>query len=161
MATAYFLGIDVGTSRTAAATARSAPDTTLDTRSFPLGRSTDSAPSSVFVTADGLLFGDAAERRGISQPERLVREFKRSIGDDVPLSVAGRTLPPEQLYAHTVASVIEAVVEREGSSPEGTMLTHPTGWGSHRLGLIRTALGRAEVGEEHGSRVQADWPVVK
>ena len=147
MATAYFLGIDVGTSRTAAATARSAPDTTLDTRSFPLGRSTDSAPSSVFVTADGLLFGDAAERRGISQPERLVREFKRSIGDDVPLSVAGRTLPPEQLYAHTVASVIEAVVEREGSSPEGIMLTHPTGWGSHRLGLIRSALGRAEVGE--------------
>ena len=93
MATAYFLGIDVGTSRTAAATARSAPDTTLDTRSFPLGRSTDSAPSSVFVTADGLLFGDAAERRGISQPERLVREFKVDVDKKMGSNTrsAGRT----------------------------------------------------------------------
>ena len=65
MATAYFLGIDVGTSRTAAATARSAPDTTLDTRSFPLGRSTDSAPSSVFVTADEGAFEVHAGSEGL------------------------------------------------------------------------------------------------
>ena len=85
----YFLAVDVGTSRTAAATARFAADGTLVTTPFSLGRSSDSAPSAIFAADGELLFGEAAERRGLAQPDRLVREFKRRIGDaDVPI-VAG------------------------------------------------------------------------
>ncbi|MBW9111999.1 Hsp70 family protein [Microbacterium ureisolvens] len=95
----------------------------------------------VFVAEDGeMLFGDAAERRGVTQPERLIREFKRSIGDEIPIVVGGHAIPAEQLYARTVADVIEMVAEREGARPEGVILTHPAMWGPHRIGLVRSAL---------------------
>ena len=61
-----------------------------------------------------LLFGEAAERRGLAQPERLVREFKRRIGDDVPIVVGDQRFAPEELYARMVAWVVDAVAEREG-----------------------------------------------
>jgi molecular chaperone DnaK len=136
----YYLAVDIGTSRVAAATARLAHDGGIATAVFPLGRRSDSAPTVVFVGEDGeLLFGDAAERRGIAQPDRLVREFKRSVGDEVPISVAGRAIPAEQLYARTVVDVIDAVTAREGAEPAGIVLTHPASWGLHRLGLVRSA----------------------
>jgi molecular chaperone DnaK len=146
----YFLGIDVGTTRIAAATARTAPDGSIVAAPFPLGRRNDSAATVVFVADDGeLLIGDAAERRGITQPERLVREFKRSIGDDVPVVAGGRSIPAEKLWAHTVSAVVDAVVEREGSRPEAVMLTHPTAWGPHRIGLILSALDKLGVKDVH------------
>ena len=144
----YFLAVDVGTSRIAAATARIAADGSIVTAPFALGRKSDSVATVVFVAEDGdLSFGDVAERRGVAQPERLIREFKRSIGDEVPLVVGGRSLPAEQLYALTVAAIVELVTEREGQRPEAVSLTHPTAWGGHRLEMIRSALHRVGVGE--------------
>ena len=82
MGESYFLAVDVGTSRVGAATARLSADGSISAASFPLGRRSDSVATVVFVAEDGeLLFGDVAERRGVTQPERLIREFKRSIGD--------------------------------------------------------------------------------
>ena len=37
----------------------------------------------------GVVVGEAAEQRGASDPSRLVREFKRRVGDPVPLVVGG------------------------------------------------------------------------
>ncbi|HET6672743.1 MAG TPA: Hsp70 family protein [Agromyces sp.] len=115
---------------------------------FALGRRGDSIATVVYVSDDGdLLFGDAAERRGVARPERLVREFKRNIGDDIPLVIGGRSLSPEELYAQTFASVVDTVTEREGSRPEAISLTHPTAWGPHRLGLIQAALRRLDIND--------------
>ena len=139
----FVLGIDIGTSRIAAATARIDHSGSMSVTPFPLGRKGDSIATVVFVSDDGdLLFGDTAERRGVARPERLVREFKRNIGDDVPLVIGGRSLSPEELYAQIFASVVDAVTEREGSRPDAISLTHPTAWGPHRLGLIQVALRR-------------------
>ncbi|HET8780083.1 MAG TPA: Hsp70 family protein, partial [Agromyces sp.] len=139
----FVLGIDIGTSRIAAATARVDDTGNVSVTPFALGRKGDSVATVVFVSDDGeLLFGDTAERRGVARPERLVREFKRNIGDDIPLVVGGRSLSPEELYAQIFASVVDAVTEREGSRPEAISLTHPTAWGPHRLGLIQAALRR-------------------
>lgn len=144
--TSYFLAIDLGTSRIAAATARVAADGSIATSPFPLGRKSDSVATVVFAADDGdLSFGDVAERRGVSQPERLIREFKRSIGDEVPIVVGGRSYPAEQLYAQTVAEIVRIVTEREGAAPEAISLTHPTAWGGHRLDLVRTALSRVGI----------------
>ena len=141
MAERYFLAVDLGTSRLGAATARVASDGSITSAVFPLGRRGDSVATVVFVAEDGeLLFGDAAERRGVSTPERLIREFKRSIGDDVPLVVGDQSIPAEQLYARTVAGVIDAVTEREGGAPAGVIITHPAMWGPHRVGTISAAL---------------------
>ncbi len=122
----YFLAVDVGTSRIAAATARIAADGSIVTAPFALGRKSDSVATVVFVAEDGdLSFGDVAERRGVAQPERLIREFKRSIGDEVPLVVGGRSLPAEQLYALTVAAIVELVTEREGPAAGGGLPDAP------------------------------------
>lgn len=139
----YVLAVDIGTSRVAAAIARAERGGDIRVTPFALGRRGDCVATVVFISDDGdLLFGDAAERRGVTQPERLVREFKRSIGDDVPLVIGGRSVSPETLYAETFAAIVDTVTERMGARPDAISLTHPTKWGAHRLGLIRTALGR-------------------
>lgn len=142
----FALAVDVGTSRTAAAIARSTADGSAVVTPFALGRRSDSVATTVFVAPDGeLVFGDAAERRGIGQPERLVREFKRHVGDDVPVTVGGRAIPPEELFAQSLAAVVETVTTREGTPPALVSVTHPTVWGPHRLGLIAEALRRCGV----------------
>jgi actin-like ATPase involved in cell morphogenesis len=140
MSAPYFLAIDIGTSRTSAAIARSAPDGSLMATPFPLGRSSDNAPTVVFASDGELLFGDAAERRGHTQPDRLIREYKRRIGDDVPILVADHAYAPEDLYALTVDWAARAVVEREGATPVRLAITVPAAWGDYRSGLVRAAL---------------------
>jgi molecular chaperone DnaK len=143
----YFLAVDVGTSRTAASTARLAPDGSLITAAFGLGRSSDTAPSAIFAADGELLFGEAAERRGLAQPERLVREFKRRVGDDVPILAGDQRFAPEELYARMVAWVVEAVSEREGGRPEGISVAIPVTWGGYRSGLITAALAQQIAGD--------------
>ena len=146
-AMSYFLAIDVGTSRTAASTARSAPDGSIVTAAFSLGRSSDSAPSAIFAADGELLFGEAAERRGLAQPERLIREFKRRVGDDVPIIAGDQRFAAEELYARMVAWVVDAVTEREGGQPAGISVAVPVTWGGHRSGLVSAALSREISGE--------------
>ena len=146
-ALSYFLAVDVGTSRTAASTARLAPDGSLVTAAFGLGRSSDSAPSAIFAADGELLYGETAERRGLSQPERLIREFKRRVGDDVPILAGDRRFAPEELYARMVAWVVEAVSEREGGRPAGISVTIPVTWGGYRSGLVSAALAQQIPGD--------------
>lgn len=138
----YVLAVDIGTSRTAASTARITTTGNIETRRFALGRQRESAPSAVFVAPDELLFGEAAERRGLAQPERLVREFKRRIGDDVPVVVGSRGYAAEDLFAQTVSWVVDAVAEREGGQPEAIIATIPATWGDYRRSLVAAALAR-------------------
>jgi len=148
MTETYHLGIDVGTSRVAAATARFTQDGSVLATQVALGRRSDHVPAVVFVTAEGeLLFGDTAERRGLTEPERLVREFRRSVGDEVPVLVAGHQLPAEVLFAKTIAGVVDLVTEREGAAPASAIVTHPATWGPHRTGLVRAAL--TDLGLQH------------
>ncbi|MFG6492124.1 Hsp70 family protein [Microbacterium sp. P03] len=142
MTAPYYLAVDVGMSRTAAATARYGADRAVHVDGFPLGRHLASAPTAVFVAEGELLFSDAAIRRGIVQPERLVREFTRRIGDDVPIRAGDQRFTPEQLYARTVAWVVDTVSEREGREPSGVAVTVPLGWGDYRRELVRDALSR-------------------
>lgn len=140
--TSYFLAIDVGASRTAAAVARRSPDGSVTTAPAALGRHTDSAPSAVFVGDGDLLFGDAAVRRGVSQPERLVREFKRRVGDGTPIRAGNRRFTPEQLFALLVTWVIDTVAEREGERAAEISVSIPATWADHRSGLVSAALAR-------------------
>ena len=80
----FVLAVDVGTSRTAAAIARAGTNEAITASAVPLGRRGDNVATVAFITDDGdLLFADTAERRGLAQPERLIREYKRAIGDHV------------------------------------------------------------------------------
>jgi len=135
----YALGIDVGTTQTAAAVHRDgmASIVTLGTRSATIA-------SAVHISADGtVLVGDAALRRGAVDPTRLAREFKRRIGDPEPLLLGGIPWSPSAITARLLHAVIALVTDREGSAPSQIALTHPANWGPYKTDLLREAAGLA------------------
>ena len=135
----YALSIDVGTTYTAAATWRDGRATTVT-----LGDHSDAVPSVLFLREDDVfLVGDAAERRAISDPSRVAREFKRRMGDAVPKILAGQTYSATTLTAYMIGWVVDRVAEREGGPPDHVALTCPASWGEHRRSALTTAANRA------------------
>ena len=97
----------------------------------------------LFVGDDGgVLVGEAAERRATSEPDHVVREFKRRIGDPTPVLVSGRPWAPEDLAARLVQWVVERVTQREGGPATHLAVTHPASWGAHKKDLLGAALHR-------------------
>ena len=136
----YVLAIDVGTSFTAAAVARFGQGSPAP-ECLPLGLRGTAVPSVVYYPEEGpLLVGEAAERRSLDYPGRAVREFKRRVGDAVPISVGGLSLAPEDVFATMTRWVVDRATEREGAPPSEVILTHPAAWGSHRTSVILAAL---------------------
>ena len=104
----YRLGVDLGTTFTVAAVAAGSEPTVLG-----LGNRALQIPSVLFLRPDGqFLVGDAAQRRGVSEPDRLARDFKRRIGDHVPIMVAGKPFSPQTLTAHLLRWVVDAATMR-------------------------------------------------
>ncbi|MGH3920902.1 MAG: Hsp70 family protein, partial [Pseudonocardiaceae bacterium] len=136
----YALGVDVGTSFTAAAIWRW--DEQDKAEAVALGSRMQAVPSVLFLGADGsVVVGEAAERRTLTDPDRVVREFKRRIGDDTPLLVGGQPYAAHDLAAMMVRWVVDRVTEREGGSPDRIAITHPAGWGPYKKDLLSRALG--------------------
>ncbi len=103
-------------------------------------------PSVLFLQQDGtFLCGEAAERRGVGEPDRLVRLFKRRIGDTVPILVAGQPYSPEVLTATLLRWVVTSTAEREGGPPELVVLTYPASWGAYRRERFSQSLTLAGV----------------
>ena len=120
----YTLGIDLGTTFTAAATWRNGH---AETQS--LGSRTAAIPSVVFLKEDEtFLTGEAATRRGLIEPNRLAREFKRRLGDTTPIMLGGAPYSAEALLAQLLRTVVDEVTRREGASPRlPACRTRPTG----------------------------------
>ena len=137
----YVLAIDVGTSFTAAAIARTDRIAPPVPESLPLGLRGTSVPSVIFYPEEGpILVGEAAERRGLDSPDRVVREFKRRIGDDVPIAMGTLSLPAAEVFATMAGWVVDRAAEREGEPPSQIILSHPAAWGGHRTAVIQEAL---------------------
>jgi len=82
----YSLGIDLGSTYTAAATVRGGRAEVVS-----LSYRATAIPTVVVLADDGtFVVGDPAERRGAGTPERLAREFKRRVGDPTPLLLGAR-----------------------------------------------------------------------
>ncbi|WP_214406543.1 Hsp70 family protein [Pseudonocardia lacus] len=136
--TAYRVGIDLGTTYSAAAVCREG-----DPRPeiVPLGGLTPSVASMVFLAPDGsMVCGDPAQRRAVTDPRRVVREFKRRIGDGTPLVVGGHPVPAETVAARFVAWTLATVADREGGPADRVALTHPAEWGPHKREALAGAL---------------------
>ncbi|WP_310166130.1 Hsp70 family protein [Arthrobacter sp. BE255] len=137
----YVLAIDVGTSFTAAAIARTDRIAPPVPESLPLGLRGTSVPSVIYYPEEGpILVGESAERRGLDSPDRVVREFKRRIGDNVPIAVGTLSLPAEEVFATMAGWVVDRAAEREGEPPSQIILSHPAAWGGHRIAVIQEAL---------------------
>ncbi|WP_345421925.1 Hsp70 family protein, partial [Actinomycetospora chlora] len=137
----YDLGIDLGTTYTAAAVLR---DGGTHPETVALGSRLAVVPSVVHRAADGtVLVGESAERRAADEPDRVVREVKRRLGDDVPPVVGGEPWPAEEVAAAIVAWVLARVAEREGGPARHVVVTHPATWGDFRCSRLRAALTAA------------------
>ena len=128
----YRLGVDLGTTYTAAATDDAGVPTMVG-----LGNRALQVPSVLFWKPDGeFLVGETAEHRGLAQPDRVVREFKRRLGDDVPVLVAGTAFRAEELTARLLGWVVSTTTTRLGSPPAEVVVTHPANWGPYKLELL-------------------------
>ena len=148
---AYTLGVDLGTTYTAAAVRTDGPAPTGQTQIVQaqivqLGSRRAEIPSLVFLREDGVvLVGDAAERRGAREPARLAREFKRRLGDPVPVLVGGSPIPAHALIARVMEHVRETVIRGQEGPPARVSVTHPANWGPYKRELLLQAMTLADV----------------
>ncbi len=138
----YVIGIDLGTTFTAAAVAREGRAEIVT-----LGNVAHSIPSVVVLRSDGeVLVGEAAERRAQSEPTRTAREFKRRLGDPTPLLLGGTPYGAETLMAHLLRAVVAKVRSIEGAPPDRIAVCHPANYGPYKLDLVQQAVRIAEIG---------------
>jgi Hsp70 protein len=132
----YDLGVDLGTTFTAAAVAREGRATvaTLGTRAFEM-------PSVVYLRSDGeMLVGEAAERRHGVEPYRLGRDMKRRIGDPTPVVLGGTPFAARALMARLLRAAVVTVALREGAKPDRLVVTCPAQWGPYKRDLLDRAV---------------------
>jgi actin-like ATPase involved in cell morphogenesis len=137
----YQLGIDLGTTYTAAAICRGSERSPAGADVVTLGARSATVASVLYLADDGsVLVGEAAERRALTDPDRVVREFKRRIGDEIPLMIGGRPYQAHELGARMIRWVVDLVSEREGGPPRRIAVTHPASWGAHKKDLLGRSL---------------------
>jgi molecular chaperone DnaK len=122
---AKIIGIDLGTSNTAAAVMEggkvtiipSAEGTTLGGKAFP---------SYVAFAKDGqMLVGEPARRQAVANPEGTVAAFKRKMGTDHKYSVGGKEFTPPQLAAFLLQKVKRDAEAFLGDKVEKAVITVP------------------------------------
>ncbi len=129
----YQLGVDLGTTYTAAAVGRGGR-----VEACTLGSMSPVVPSVILLRADGeVLVGEPAVRRGTAEPTRVAREFKRRLGDPTPLVLGGTPYGAEALMGHLLKAVVKTVTDREGSPPDRVVLTHPANYGPYKQDMMR------------------------
>ena len=139
----YVVGIDLGTTSTVAAVCRPGGAAQV----VPLEGSATAVPSAVYLGADGtLLVGEAAQRRALSDPGHVVRDLTRRVGDATPVLVGRRPVAPDELAARFLARLVDDVARREGGVAARVAVTHPAGWGPHRMGALHAALAEQGLG---------------
>ena len=140
----YVLGVDLGTTFTAAAVGEAGA-----VEIFPLADRAHVIPSVLLLREDGeVLVGDVAERRSVAEPGRAAREFKRRLGDPTPLLLGGTPYGADALMAMLLKAVVAQVAELRGAAPDLLCLTHPASYGDYKQDLLRQVAQQADV---------ADW----
>ncbi|MPZ86288.1 MAG: Hsp70 family protein, partial [Actinophytocola sp.] len=137
----YALGIDLGTTFTAAAVWRDGRAQIVS-----LGGRGAAIPSVVLLREDEtFLTGEAANRRGLTEPNRVAREFKRRLGDTTPILLGGTPHSAESLMSRLLRAVVGEVVTREGGPPTSVCVSHPANWGPYKIDLLRQAVRMADL----------------
>ena len=135
----YGLGIDLGTTFTAAAVYRDG-----NVHPVTLGHRSGAVPSAVFGRADGsFAYGEEALSLSYGQPESALREPKRRIGLRDPIELGGREVTADETLAGYLAWVVTRVAASEGAPPGQVVLTHPAVWGAAKLDAFQRVASMA------------------
>lgn len=122
---AKIIGIDLGTSNTAAAVMEggkvtiipSAEGTTLGGKAFP---------SYVAFAKDGqMLVGEPARRQAVANPDGTISAFKRKMGTDFKYNISGKEFTPPQLAAFLLQKVKRDAEAFLGEKVEKAVITVP------------------------------------
>ncbi len=122
---AKIIGIDLGTSNSAAAVLEggkptiipAAEGTTIGGKAFP---------SYVAFTRDGqLLVGEPARRQAVSNPEGTVYAFKRKMGTDYKYKIYSKEYTPQQLSAFLLQKIKRDAEAFLGDKVEKAVITVP------------------------------------
>jgi molecular chaperone DnaK len=122
---AKIIGIDLGTSNSAAAVMEggkptiilSAEGTTIGGKAFP---------SYVAITKDGqLLVGEPARRQAVSNPDGTLYAFKRKMGTNQKYTIQGKEYTPQQLSAFILQKVKKDAEAYLGEKIEKAVITVP------------------------------------
>ncbi len=137
----YELGVDLGTTYSAAAVRRGDAVSMLG-----LGNRAMQIPSVLYLQPDGsFLVGEAAEARASAEPDRIAREFKRRLGDPVPVIVGGTPFSAELLTARLLTWIVGVATEREGEAPDKVTVSYPANWSAYKIDLLRQAFTLANL----------------
>lgn len=119
------IGIDLGTSNSAAAVVEagrptiipSAEGTSLGGKAFP---------SYVAFTKDGqMIVGEPARRQAVSNPDGTVMAIKRKMGTDYRVRIFGREYTPQQISAFILQKIKRDAEAFLGSKVEKAVITVP------------------------------------
>src|SRR5262245_858753 len=138
----YSLGIDVGTTFTAAAVWRDGQVEVVSLESHRVA-----VPSVVYASGDDISFGTAAVGKSATHPAGGAREFKRRLGDTVPIMLSGAPYSADRLVALFAQWVMRSVAEQLGEAPERIAVTHPANWTEFQLHLLSSALDQVGLGD--------------
>ena len=128
----YQVGVDLGSTLSSAAVCRSGS---------AAAEIVSVLPTVAFLNPDGsIVVGDEADRRALADPQRVMRQFTRRIGDGVPILAGGVSMLAEVLAARFITGMLDSVASRLGGPATRVTITHPAGWGTHRVAALRDAL---------------------
>ncbi|MCB4792617.1 MAG: molecular chaperone DnaK [Elusimicrobia bacterium] len=136
---AKIIGIDLGTSNSAAAVMEggkatmipSAEGTTLGGKAFP---------SYVAFTKDGqLLVGEPARRQAVTNNEGTVTAFKRRMGEDYKYQIHGKEYTPQQLSAFVLQKIKRDAEAYLGETISKAVITVPAYFNDHQRQATKDA----------------------
>jgi actin-like ATPase involved in cell morphogenesis len=139
--TAWTLGIDFGTSNTAAAIGDEA-----GVRLVRLDNSDRMASAVLLADTGEIVVGQAALDRARAAPDRLELAPKTYLGSPYPMRLGGEALRAERAVAAILAAAAQEAVRQQGGRPPSVVrLTHPASWRSNKLGALDAAAREASL----------------
>jgi len=123
---AKILGIDLGTSNSAAAILEGGRPVIIPSAEGTTVGGGKAFPSYVAFTKDGqLIVGEPARRQAISNPEGTVTAFKRKMGTDYKYTLHGKQYTPPQLSAFLLQKIKRDAEAFLGEKVEKAVITVP------------------------------------
>ncbi len=103
-----------------------------------------SLPSAVFVEEDGnILVGQAAMNSRKKKPQNFRSEFKRDLGQNIPIVLGNRSFLPEELYTEMFRHMAACAQKSGTGNIEKAFITYPASYGKSKREKIQQAAKNA------------------
>lgn len=123
---AKIIGIDLGTSNSAAAAFIGGKPTIIPSAEGVTITGGKAFPSVIAFTKDGQrLIGEPARRQAISNPERTITAIKRKMGTNYKVTIDGKTYSPQEISAMLLHKIKEDAEAFLGEEVKQAIITVP------------------------------------